>query len=146
MQNPLAKVNRVLDDAGMDTKGFGSYLRGLRKGRGRSLQQVEREAGVSNAYLSLIERGLRKPPHPDILKRLAKAYEVPVNDLLIAAGYVEDLAQKGVTKEKIEQAFEHVIRHPQFRYGTRLKGRALGLDAKRFIIEMYEKMKGEKLL
>ena len=133
-------------DVCMDVKGFGSYLRALRRGRGLSLKQVEREAGVSNAYLSQIERGLRRPPHPDILKRLAKVYEVFVNDLLIAAGYVEDLAQKGITREKIEQAFEHVIRHPQFRYGTRLKGARLGLDAKRFIVEMYEKMKGEKLL
>ena len=130
----------------MNTKGFGPYLRGLRRHRDLSLKQVEREAGVSNAYLSQIERDLRKPPHPEILKRLAEVYDVPSNDLLIAAGYVEDLAVKGITREKIEQAFEHVIHHPKFRYGTRLKGSALSLDAKRFIVEMYEKMKGEKLL
>jgi len=130
----------------MDGKGFGSYLRGLRRSRGLSLKKVERDAGVSNAYLSQIERGLRKPPHPEILKRLAKVYDVPPNDLLIAAGYVEDLAVKGITREKIEQAFEHVIHHPKFRYGTRLKGSSLSLDAKRFIVEMYEKMRGEKLL
>lgn len=130
----------------MNPKGFGPYLRELRRRRGLSLKQVEREAQVSNAYLSQIERGLRKPPHPEILNRLAKAYEVAPNDLLIAAGYVEDLAVKGITREKIEQAFEHVIHHPQFRYGTRLKGAALSLGAKRFIVEMYEKMKGEKLL
>jgi|SRR5579864_9401204 len=133
-------------DARMTVKGFGPYLRELRHRRGLSLKQVEREAGVSNAYLSQIERGLRKPPHPDILKRLAKVYDVPPNDLLIAAGYVEDLAAKGITREKIEQAFEHVIHHPQFRYGTRLKGVTLSLDAKRFIVEMYEKMRREKLL
>lgn len=130
----------------MNAKGFGPYLRELRRRRDLSLKQVEREAGVSNAYLSQIERDLRKPPHPDILKRLALVYDVPPNDLLIAAGYVEDLAAKGVTREKVEQAFEHVIQHPKFRYGTRLKGSRLSLDAKRFIVEMYEKLRSEKLL
>lgn len=130
----------------MNPKGFGPYLRELRRRRDLSLKQVEREAGVSNAYLSQIERDLRKPPHPDILKRLAEVYDVPPNDLLIAAGYVEDLATKGITREKIEQAFEHVIHHTKFHYGTRLKGSRLSLDAKRFIVEMYEKLKRETLL
>lgn len=143
---PLAEVNRVTYAPGMNPKGFGPYLRELRRHRDLSLKQVERAAGVSNAYLSQIERGLRKPPHPEILKRLAKVYDVPPNDLLIAAGYVEDLATRGVTREKIEQAFEHVILHTKFKYGTRLKGSVLSLDAKRFIVEMYEKLKSEKLI
>jgi transcriptional regulator with XRE-family HTH domain len=126
--------------------GFPAYLRELRKARGLSLKQVEAKAGVSNAYLSQLERGLRKPPHPDILRRLAKAYEVPVEDLLVAAGYLEDGAEKGITREKIEQAFAHVISDPQFRYGTRLKGVRLGFEAKRFIVEMYERMSGRNLL
>jgi transcriptional regulator with XRE-family HTH domain len=126
--------------------GFASYLRELRKARGLSLKQVEERAGVSNAYLSQLERGLRKPPHPDILRRLAKAYEVPVEDLLVSAGYLENGAEKSITREKIEQAFTHVISDPHFRHGTRLKGVRLGPEAKRFIVEMYEKLSGRKLL
>jgi transcriptional regulator with XRE-family HTH domain len=125
---------------------FPSYLRELRKARGLSLKQVEAKAGVSNAYLSQLERGLRKPPHPDILRRLAKAYEVPVEDLLVTAGYLENGAEKGITREKIEQAFTHVISDPHFRHGTRLKGVRLGPEAKRFIVEVYEKLTGRKLL
>jgi HTH-type transcriptional regulator, competence development regulator len=130
----------------MNAKSFGSYLRSLRKKRSLSLKQVEMTASVSNAYLSQIERGLRKPPHPDILKRLSRVYDVPVNDLLIAAGYMEDLVQKGVTREMIEQGFEHVITDTKFRLGTRLKGSSLTLDAMRFIVEMYEKLTGKKVL
>ena len=130
----------------MAAKSFGSYLRSLRKSRGLSLKKVEMAASVSNAYLSQIERGLRKPPHPDILKRLAKVFDVPLNDMLIAAGYMETLAEKGITRERIEQGFEHVITDPTFRMGTRLKGSSLSLDAKRFIVEMYEKMTGRKVL
>ena len=63
-------------------ESFGSYMRRLRKSRGLTLKQVETQAKVSNAYISQIERGLRKPPHPDILKRLAKAYDVEHRELL----------------------------------------------------------------
>lgn len=121
-----------------------SYLRNVRKQRGLSLKRVEKYAGVSNAYLSQLERGLRNPPHPEILKKLAKVYEVPLTELLAAAGYVENA--KGITRDQIEQAFQHVISDPKYRHGTRLKGSALSLEAKRFIVEMYEKMTERKLL
>ena len=125
-------------------KRFGAYLRELRRARGLSLKKVEKEAGVSNAYLSQIERGLRNPPHPDILNRLAKAYRVPPRDLLIAAGYLKE--EHGITRDEIEKAYAHVVNDPQYRHGTRLKGPGLSLEAKRFIVEIYEKATGRKLL
>jgi transcriptional regulator with XRE-family HTH domain len=122
-----------------------SYLRNIRKQRGLSLKKVEKVAGVSNAYLSQLERGRRNPPHPDILKKLAKVYEVPVAELLSAAGFLEEQG-KGNTRQRIEQAFQHAINDPKYRYGTRLAGSALSQEAKRFIVEMYEKITGRKLL
>ena len=127
-------------------QSFGPYLKELRRVCGLSLKQVEKAAGVSNAYLSQIERDLRNPPHPDILKRLAQVYEVLPRELLIAAGYLEDETEKGVTRLKIEKSYRHVISDPRFRHGTRLKGSALNIEVKRFIVEMYEKMTGRKLL
>jgi transcriptional regulator with XRE-family HTH domain len=121
-----------------------TYLRTIRKQKGLSLKKVEKAAGVSNAYLSQLERGRRNPPHPDILKRLAKVYEVPVTELLSAAGYLEE--KQGSRKQNVEQAFQHVITDPKYQYGTRLKGAVLSLEAKRFIVEMYEKMTKRKLL
>src|ERR1039457_2571011 len=118
---------------------LGPYLKNLRKAAGLSLKQVEHKAHVSNAYLSQLERGIRNSPHPDILKRLAEVYEVSHPDLLIVAGYLDGEAKKGIGRPQVEQAFRHVIHDPQFRYGTRLKGSALNLEAKRFIVEMYEK-------
>lgn len=72
---------------------FGGYLRELRRIAGLTLKQVETKARVSNAYLSQIERGLRNPPHPDILKRLAAVYETPHTDLLGKAGYLDESEQ-----------------------------------------------------
>lgn len=123
---------------------LGNYLLNVRKDRRLSLKKVEKLAGVSNAYLSQLERGRRNPPHPDILKKLAKVYEVPLNELLAAAGYLEE--QKGTSRRDVEQAFQHVISDPKYKYGTRLKGSALSLEAKRFIVEMYETITKRKLL
>ena len=86
--NNLAIVNEI-GYHGLAMDNFGSYMRSLRKATGLTLKQVEKEAKVSNAYLSQIERSLRKPPHPDILKRLARVYQVTHRELLIAAGYLE---------------------------------------------------------
>jgi len=126
---------------------FGPYLRELRREARLTLKQVETGGRISNAYLSQIERGLRNPPHPDILKRLAAVYDVPHADLLIAAGYLENHAQPtGVSRVQIEAAYKHVLSDPQFRHGTRLKGSAISLEGKRFIVEMYEKLTHRTLL
>ena len=119
---------------------FGPYMRQLRKQRGLTLKQVEQGAAVSNAYISQIERGLRRPPHPEILKRLAKMYEVPHRELLVAAGYLEEESQAQVERRKLEESFQHAVSDPKFRHGTRLKGTRLSLEAKRFIVEMYQQM------
>ena len=125
---------------------FGSYIRRLRKTRGLTLKQVETQAKVSNAYISQIERGLRNPPHPDILKRLAKTYNVEPRDLLVAAGYLEEDSAEAAKRRTLEKAFEHVQSDPAFKHGTRLKGTHLSLETKRFIVEMYEKLTNRNLL
>ena len=124
---------------------FGTYMRTLRKQRGLTLKQVEKAAGVSNAYVSQFERGLRNPPHPEILNRLAKVYDVPARELMVAAGYLAD-EEEAENRRKIELAYNHVTSDPNYAHGTRLKAASLTLDAKRFIVEMYEKMTGRKLL
>jgi HTH-type transcriptional regulator, competence development regulator len=127
-------------------ENFGTYLRRLRKTQGLTLKQVETQAKVSNAYISQIERGLRKPPHPDILKRLAKVYAVQHRDLLIAAGHLEEDSAELAKRREIEAAFEHVRTDPEFKQGTRLKGAQVSLETKRFIVEMYEKLTKRQLL
>jgi transcriptional regulator with XRE-family HTH domain len=127
-------------------ESFGNYLRRLRKSKGLTLKRVETQAQVSNAYISQIERGLRNPPHPDILKRLAKAYDVQLRDLLIAAGYLEEDSAETAKRRQIEEAYEHVRTDPAFKQGTRLKGTHVSLEAKQFIVEIYEKLTQRNLL
>ena len=57
-------------------------LRGLRKQRGLTQDDVAKKAGVTRFYISQLESGLRKNPSLPVLKRLAKALGVPVTALL----------------------------------------------------------------
>ncbi len=53
----------------------------LRKKRGLTLLEVAEEVGISGAYLSLLERGLRKHPSETVLNRLADLYGVTPNQV-----------------------------------------------------------------
>lgn len=72
----------------VDPRDFGKYLKQLRKERQLTTRQVEAYADVSNSYLSLLERGKRRPS-PDILKKLASVYKVSYAELMKAAGYLD---------------------------------------------------------
>lgn len=64
-------------------------LRDIRKLRGYSQRDVEEATGISNAYLSQLERGDALKPSPDKLQLLAEFYAVPYTDLMRAAGYLQ---------------------------------------------------------
>ena len=127
---------------------IGEYLRSLREGQKLSLREAAAKTGVSVSYITQIENGKRNAPGPEVLKKLAPAYKVPVRDLLKAAGYMDDLKEiKSVLsdEEEVERAFAYVISDPRYQSGTRVTG-PITTEVKRFIVEMYEKATGKKLL
>jgi transcriptional regulator with XRE-family HTH domain len=124
---------------------FGKYVRSLRQERGISLRYVGKKASISSSYLAQIEQGRRRPPGPEILKRLAPVYDVPLRDLMRAAGYLEEARPDLGEEEEVELAFRYVMSDPRYKSGTRVKGE-LTTDIKRFIVEIYEKATGKKLL
>jgi len=54
----------------------------MREEQGVTQAQLAKKAGVTEAYVSMIEGGVRKNPSLPILKRLAHALGVPVGELL----------------------------------------------------------------
>jgi len=66
---------------------LGSYLRSLRETLSLTLRAVEKETGISNAFLSQLESGKVKQPSPIILYKLAKVYQVSYEELMEGAGY-----------------------------------------------------------
>ena len=68
---------------------LGAYIREQRESAQYSLRQLAQVAGVSNPYLSQIERGLRKPS-AEVLQQLAKALQISAETLYVRAGLLEE--------------------------------------------------------
>jgi transcriptional regulator with XRE-family HTH domain len=72
---------------GKTVENLGDYLREQRLGAKLSLRQLAEQTGVSNPYLSQIERGLRRPS-AEVLQQLAKALRISAEQLYLRAGIV----------------------------------------------------------
>ncbi|TDE20814.1 XRE family transcriptional regulator [Nonomuraea mesophila] len=68
---------------------IGEYIREQRQQAKISLRQLAEAAGVSNPYLSQVERGLRKPS-AEILNQIAKGLRISSQALYVQAGLIED--------------------------------------------------------
>jgi transcriptional regulator with XRE-family HTH domain len=75
----------VVSNAAQD---IGSFIRAKREAAQVSVRQLAQQAGVSNPYLSQIERGLRKPS-ADVLSQIAKALRLSAEVLYVQAGMLE---------------------------------------------------------
>ncbi|MGW8374179.1 helix-turn-helix transcriptional regulator [Streptomyces sp. ODS28] len=75
--------------ASLNVGNLGEFLREQRQNAKLSLRQLADAAGVSNPYLSQIERGLRKPS-ADILQQLAKALRISAETLYVQAGILDE--------------------------------------------------------
>jgi transcriptional regulator with XRE-family HTH domain len=76
-----AKVTTAASD-------IGSFIRDLRENAQVSVRQLAERSGVSNPYLSQVERGLRKPS-ADVLSQIAKALRISAEVLYVRAGILE---------------------------------------------------------
>jgi len=74
---------------------IGEFIRDLRQTAKISLRQLAERAGVSNPYLSQIERGLRKPS-AEVLQQLASALRVSTPAMYLRAGLLDSEGSQGV--------------------------------------------------
>ena len=105
---------------------IGEYIKEQREQAGKSMRQLAQAAGVSNPYLSQIERGLRKPS-ADILQQIAKGLRISAEALYVQAGILEDRpADSGVRSA--------LLADPE-----------LAERQKQVLIEIYESFRKENL-
>ena len=99
-ENPVGQAVEMVEQAGhvvgQAVDDIGSYIRSQREGAQVSLRQLARTAGVSNPYLSQIERGLRKPS-AEILQQIAKGLRISAEALYVKAGILEEKPASAVT-------------------------------------------------
>jgi transcriptional regulator with XRE-family HTH domain len=67
---------------------LGEFIRDQRRTGQISLRKLSEQAGISNPYLSQIERGLRRPS-AEILQQIARALEISAETLYVQAGILE---------------------------------------------------------
>ncbi len=75
----------------LNVSSLGEYIREQREVAQVSLRQLAQTAGVSNPYLSQIERGLRKPS-AEILQQIAHGLRISAESLYVRAGILEESA------------------------------------------------------
>ena len=79
---------------------LGAFIRQQRERANLSLRRLADTAGISNPYLSQIERGIRKPS-AEILSRLSRALEISANSLYSKAGFLDEETQSPTISEAI---------------------------------------------
>ncbi|SDF61733.1 Helix-turn-helix [Lentzea fradiae] len=78
-------IDKAVADLG---RNIGQYIREQRNSAKISLRELAKQAGVSNPYLSQIERGLRKPS-AEILQQIAKGLRISAEALYVEAGILQ---------------------------------------------------------
>jgi transcriptional regulator with XRE-family HTH domain len=109
----------------LNVASLGEFLREQRTQAQLSLRQLAEQAGVSNPYLSQIERGVRKPS-ADVLHQIADGLRISAEQLYVRAGLLED-------KPESEVAIESAIR----------ADRSITERQKRALIEIYRAFAAE---
>jgi transcriptional regulator with XRE-family HTH domain len=84
----------------VNVTSIGAYIREQREQAKISLRQLAQTAGISNPYLSQIERGLRRPS-ADILQQIAKGLRISAEALYVQAGFLEDKPPGSMVREAV---------------------------------------------
>lgn len=106
-------------------RDLGAFIREQRRSGHLSLRKLSEKAGISNPYLSQIERGLRKPS-AEILQQIANALQISAETLYVRAGILED---RGDDRDLVEE-----IR----------RDRHLSEEQKRTLIHIYQSFRHQR--
>jgi transcriptional regulator with XRE-family HTH domain len=96
----------------VNVNAIGAYIREQREQAKISMRQLAQAAGVSNPYLSQVERGLRKPS-ADILQQIAKGLRISAEALYVQAGILEDKPEETTVTDAIKADTEITERQKQ---------------------------------
>ena len=117
--------------ASLGVGDLGAFLREQRRQARLSLRQLADAAGVSNPYLSQIERGLRRPS-AEILQQIAKALRISAETLYVQAGFLDERVQEGAGPAPTAGVREAVLADP-----------GLTERQKEALLQIYASFRGE---
>jgi transcriptional regulator with XRE-family HTH domain len=120
----VAYPDEVVADLETRMRELGEFIRDQRRLGHLSLRKLSEMAGISNPYLSQIERGLRKPS-AEILQQIARALEISSETLYVQAGILD-------ARDTDADLVSEIRRDPH-----------LNEDQKKTLIRIYESFKHE---
>ena len=102
-QSPVSPEGKQSHESGEGTRvvDLGAFIRTQRERANLSLRRLADRAGISNPYLSQIERGIRRPS-AEILKRLSRALSISAETLYSRAGLIEEGGPAPLVVEAID--------------------------------------------
>ena len=109
--------------ATLNVTSLGDYIREQRESAQVSLRQLAKSAGVSNPYLSQIERGVKKPS-AEILQQIAKGLRISAETLYVRAGILDERQSGDVTAAVLADT-------------------SIGERHKRVLLDIYESFRAE---
>ena len=123
---------------------IGQLLKDLRGAR--TLRQVQADTGITNAYLSNIELGLKNPGIKTLTK-LSRYYRMPLDHLLHMAGREDEVPEPAQPESviDIQRAFDFVLGDPSISRFER-PTETPSLDIQKLVVGMYEHYTGRRLL
>lgn len=102
-EKPPQRVDQVVSGGRMKLAELGGFIRDQRRSARLSLRKLSEKAGISNPYLSQIERGLRKPS-AEILQAIAKALRISAETLYVRAGILDEDRDHDLVSEILKDA------------------------------------------
>ncbi|GAB47157.1 helix-turn-helix domain-containing protein [Mobilicoccus pelagius] len=95
-------------------RDLGEYVREQRENAQLSVRQLSAVAGISNPYLSQIERGLRRPS-ADILNALARGLQISAESLYVRAGLLDETRETGAVDTRLALTLDRRLTERQRR-------------------------------
>jgi transcriptional regulator with XRE-family HTH domain len=106
---------------------LGEFIRDQRRNARLSLRKLSERAGISNPYLSQIERGLRKPS-AEILQGIARGLRISAETLYVRAGILDERTESGEYADLV---------------GAIMNDPTIGERQKQVLIEIYRSFQSE---
>lgn len=95
-----------MEQPGSTAEAFGQFVLAQRRLANISQRQLAKVSGVSDSYLSQLERGMYRPS-AEVLKSLAKAFNLPVSTMFTQFGLLDEDSADQQEHPEVEDAINH---------------------------------------
>lgn len=132
----------------MDRHEFGRYLANLRVQAGLSQEQMEHKTGLKKSYINSLEQGVVKQPGSDKINKIVSGYNLKEEDVLniFYGSHGEEIVEEHV---RLDAILNQIRKDRTFGLNERVLralAEPMGLETKKLIIQLYEKLTLKKLL